>query len=262
MNFLSERFENNHSLLEALNRPLNKIWKGLTPSTERMSKAFHGVNNFNEALTLFENGDLELAKKIQEVKLPKLSNNHVKKQRIYSPVGGGVCIPKFLANNPYCMRRTKKQHTSDKVISIYYNASVSCAYSAEDVWKVNKKLLDMVNSLTMSGYSIQVYYLDCTEAYTVKTTYIFIYKLKTFQESFNVARVAFVLGSPAMLRGISFRYLEHSAYNLPASFAHGYGSPYYPTKQELVNNGVIKENDILIDFQKLERATQATDLLQ
>ena len=262
MNFLSERFENNHSLLEALQRPLNKIWQGTTPSTERMDADFHGANNFAEALSLFENGDLALAKKIKDIKLPSLNNEREKKQRVYSPIGGSVCIPKFLASNPYCMRRAKKIRVSDKVLSLYYNASVSCRYSAEEVLTVNKKLLDMVNSLTLDGYSIQVYYLNFSQAYSGKTAYTFIYKLKSFQEAFNVARSAFVLGSPAMLRGIWFRYIEHCTHELESRFAYGYGRPYYPNKQELVKNGIIKQEDVLVDFQKLENAKQATDLLQ
>lgn len=262
MRFLTERFENNHSLLEALNRPLNKAWIGVKPSTECMSTDFHGVNNFEEALSLFENGDVNLAKKIQGIKLPQLNNEREKKQRVFSPVGGSVCIPKFLASNPYCMRRAKKIRISDRVLSLYYNASVSCAYSAEEVLAVNKKLLDMVNSLTLSGYSIQVYYLDFSQAYHGKTTYTFIYKLKSFQESFNVARSAFVLGNPAMLRGIVFRYLERCAYELEPRYAYGYGRPYYPNKQELVMSGIVKQEDILVDFQKLKDAKQATDLLQ
>ena len=262
MRFLTERFENNHSLLEALNRPLNKTWQGTTPSTERMDADFHGANSFAEALSLFENGDLNLAKKIQGIKLPQLNNEREKKQRIFSPVGGSVCIPKFLASNPYCMRRAKKIRVSDKVLSLYYNASVSCRYSAEEVLAVNKKLLDMVNSLTLDGYSIQVYYLNFSQAYSGKTAYTFVYKLKSFQESFNVARSAFVLGSPAMLRGIWFRYIEHCTHELEARFAYGYGRPYYPNKAELVKNGIIKQEDILVDFQKLENAKQATDLLQ
>ena len=262
MRFLTERFENNHSLLEALHRPLNKIWQGTTPSTERMDADFHGANSFAEALSLFENGDLNLAKKIQGIKLPSLNNEREKKQRVFSPVGGSVCIPKFLASNPYCMRRAKKIRISDKVLSLYYNASVSCRYSAEEVLSVNKKLLDMVNSLTLDGYSIQVYYLNFSQAYNGRTAYTFVYKLKSFQESFNVARSAFVLGSPAMLRGIWFRYIEHCTHELEPRFAYGYGRPYYPDKQELVRNGIIKQGDLLVDFQKLENAKQATDLLQ
>ena len=262
MRFLTERFENNHSLLEALHRPLNKIWQGTTPSTERMDADFHGANSFAEALSLFENGDLNLAKKIQGIKLPSLNNEREKKQRVFSPVGGSVCIPKFLASNPFCMRRAKKIRISDKVLSLYYNASVSCRYSAEEVLSVNKKLLDMVNSLTLDGYSIQVYYLNFSQAYNGRTAYTFVYKLKSFQESFNVARSAFVLGSPAMLRGIWFRYIEHCTYELEPRFAYGYGRPYYPDKQELVRNGIINQGDLLVDFQKLENAKQATDLLQ
>ena len=262
MNFLVERFENNRSLLEALNRPLNKAWIGVKPSTERMRKDFHGVNSFEEALSLFENGDLSLANRIKNIKLPQLNNEREKKQRVYSPIGGSVCIAKYLANNPYCMRRSKKQRVNDKVLSLYYNASVSCAYSAEDVLNVNKKLLDMVNSLTLNGYSIQVYYLDFSRAYDKKDVYTFIYRLKSFQESFNIARSAFVLGNPAMPRGIWFRYIEHCNYNLDARFAQGYGHAYYPNKEELVKNGVVKQEDIIIDFQKLEKAVQATDLLQ
>ena len=262
MRFLTERFENNMSLLEALNRPLNKIWAGTTPSTERMDADFHGANNFEEALSLFENGDLALAKKIKDIKLPQLNNEREKKQRIFSPVGGSVCIPKFLASNPYCMRRAKKIRVSDKVLSLYYNASVSRKYSAGEVLAVNKKLLDMVNSLTLEGYSIQVYYINFSQAFSGKTAYAFIYKLKSFQESFNVARSAFVLGSPAMLRGIWFRYIEHCTFELEPLFAYGYGRPYYPTKQELVKSGIIKQDDVLIDFQKLKDAQQATDLLQ
>lgn len=262
MKFLTERFENNRSLLEALQRPLNKAWIGVKPSTEQMYKDFHGVNSFEEALSLFENGDLSLANRIKNIKLPQLNNEREKKQRVYSPIGGSVCIAKYLANNPYCMRRSKKQRVNDKVLSLYYNASVSCAYSAEDILNVNKKLLDMVNSLTLNGYSIQVYYLNCTKAYVKKDVYIFIYRLKSFQESFNIARSAFVLGNPAMFRGIGLRYLEHCNYNLEARFAQGYGYAYYPTKEELVKNGVIKQEDIILDFQKLRKARQATDLLQ
>lgn len=262
MKYLTERFDNNRSLLEALNRPLNKAWISIRPSTERMYADFHGVNNFEEALKLFENGDLNLANKIKSIKLPQLNNEREKKQRVYSPIGGSVCIAKYLANNPYCMRRSKKQRVGDKVLSFYYNASVSCAYSAEEVLEVNKKLLDMVNSLTLEGYSIQVYYLNLTQADNGKTAYAFIYRLKSFQESFNVARSAFVLGNPAMLRGIWFKYIEHSAYELEASYAHGYGRPYYPDKQELIRSGVLKQEDIFIDFKKLEKAKQATDLLQ
>ena len=73
MRFLTERFENNMSLLEALNRPLNKIWQGTTPSTEHMDADFHGANSFSEALSLFENGDVNLAKKIQVVNLDTIA---------------------------------------------------------------------------------------------------------------------------------------------------------------------------------------------
>lgn len=262
MKFLTERFDNNRSLLEALQRPLNRAWIGTKPSTERMEADFHGVNRFEEALSLFENGDINLANRIKNIKLPSLNNERVKKQRIYSPIGGSVCIAKYLANNPYCMRRSKKQRVNDKVLSLYYNASVSCAYSAEEVLSVNKKLLEMVNSLTLDGYSIQVYYLNFSQAYHGKTAYTFVYRLKSFQESFNIARSAFVLGNPAMLRGIWFKYIEHCTYELETRFAYGYGRPYYPEKQELVKNGVIKQEDILVDFQKLLKAKQATDLLQ
>ena len=103
---------------------------------------------------------------------------------------------------------------------------------------------------------------DFSKAYDKKDVYTFIYRLKSFQESFNIARSAFVLGNPAMARGIWFRYIEHCNYNLEARFAQGYGHAYYPNKEELVKNGVIKQEDIIIDFQKLEKAVQATDLLQ
>lgn len=260
MKYNMERFENVPSLMRALSRPLNSAWNGKTPSSDSMYSNFHGVDSFEEALRLFQNGDLNLAKKVRDVKLRDVSTNAPKRARVYSPVGGTVCVPRLLSGSPYCMRRTKKTHGSSKVISIYYNASVSCRYSAEEVLEVNKKLVNMVNALTLDGYSIQVYYLNICESR--KNVYTFVYKFKSFQESFNLARTAFVLGHPAMLRGIWFRYIEHSNYTLDTEFSIYYGHPYYPTKQELIKQNVMQENDVLVDFQKLKQAKEACELLK
>lgn len=259
MRFFHERFEDVSALKRALNRPLNKAWTGTKPETEQMSKSFHGVSNFADAMKLFEDGDVGLAKKVAEAKIPAMMTAP-KRRRVYSPVGGTVCVPKLLSGEPYCMRRSKKVPDSAKVISIYYNATVSCAYSTEDILQVNKKLVNMVNTLCINGYSIQLYYVTVTSHNGNK--YVFSYKIKSFQDSFNLARTAFILGHPSMYRAIWFRYIERCPHEISSSFPNSYGYVEYPSKKDLVRQHIMSDSDYLIDFQKLRLAQEAVDLLK
>lgn len=259
MTYFYERFDDASALKRALNRPINKAWAGTVPDTELLSKSFHGVSKFADAMRLFEDGDVSLAKKVSEAKIPAMVNSF-KRQRVYSPVGGTVCVPRLLSGDIYCMRRSKKLHDSTKVISIYYNAAASCAYSAEDILNVNKKLVNMVNTLCINGYSIQVYYVIVISHNG--NQYVFSYRIKSFQDAFNLARTAFILGHPSMFRAIWFRYIERCPHEIASSFPNSYGYVEYPSKQDLVRQHVMLDNDYLIDFQKLRLAQEAADLLK
>ena len=259
MNFNIEKFDSVSQLEGALKRPLNEAWKNSYPATERMDASWNGVDNFEQAFTLFKYGDKDLAKKVARVNVPNFSNDLPKRQKLNSMVGGRVVIPRYLANIPTCRTRVKKVPTQSKMLTIVYNSGVGCNTSTNTIITVSKKIVDLINSLTIAGYTCRLYLLIMTEKFgRVK---VFKYLVKDFNTEFNLSRTSFILAHPAMLRGIWFKYMEHSTGDMHG-FEHGYGRPYYPSKQELLNKKIIEQTDVYTDFQELRMLKNASEIIK
>lgn len=259
MNFNIEKFDSISQLEGALKRPLNEAWKHCTPASEQMDSYWNGVDTFEQAYSLFKYGDSDLAKKVARVHVPNFSNDLPKRQKINSVVGGRVVVPRYLANIPTCRTRVKKVPTQSKMLTIVYNSGVNCSVNTDTIITVSKKIVDLINSLTLAGYTCRLYLLIITEK--LGKVKVFKYLVKDFNTEFNLARTSFILAHPAMLRGIWFKYMEHSQGNM-SGFEHGYGRPYYPSRQGLLSKKVIEQTDVYTDFQELRKMKNVSEIIK
>lgn len=259
MNFNIEKFDSISQLEVALKRPLNEAWKNCTPASDRMDSHWNGVDTFEQAFSLFKYGDSDLAKKVSRIKVPNFSNDLPKRQRINGMVGGRVVVPRYLANIPTCRTRVKKVPAQSKMLTIVYNSGVNCSTSTDTIITVSKKIVDLINSLTIAGYTCRLYLLIITEK--LGKVKVFKYLVKDFNTEFNLARTSFILAHPAMLRGIWFKYMEHSTGDMNG-FEYGYGRPYYPSKKELLSRKIIEQTDVYTDFQELRSMKNASEIIK
>lgn len=209
--------------------------------SERIFK-FSGTKSLWEALSLLQNGDNELLKKILSV--PNASKLNAQRQRtsgieIYRSVQGFVPnIGAVMAGHPVNMYNCRRTFTKPtKVLNILYDISIPQTTPANEILKTSTKLFNYIYAKEAEGYRVNLFV--CCLAYfrTIKQHIMWSVKLKSSDEHFDPLRTAFPLCHPSFLRRVVFALEERAniqAYSngygraLSTSFAKGLLLKYFP----------------------------------
>lgn len=223
------------------NKPDNSSYMSSTECGNRMS--WYGNITYDEAITKLNEGDIELANKIEDVDI----GEEVKVEKITQEYINDICgiiphVPNAIIGVPLSMINIKRTRvkTNNKIINLVLDSTVAFNVKEDSYCRVSKLILNIIDKLERLGYRCNLYYMIANSydiEYQYSNQYInsWIIKLKNAGEPFNKYKCAFVLAHLAMFRRIGFRLIELTDNN--RTDERDYGRVLY--KHEA--NEVIKE---------------------
>lgn len=185
---------------------------------------FYGTKNFAEAVQLCRFGDEKLRKQIQSEIISVNDQNDLlnKIRTTYSNdvVGFMPHVPNAVIGVPQNMIRQNKVLIPNKILNVYINMTAHCGIDQKDMRRNASKCAAAVNNLELQGYRCNLYSGNMQES---DGKYIAsIVKIKSDREPINLAKMAFMMAHPAVLRRFGFKFMETT----PIDFTHsGYGRP-------------------------------------
>ena len=210
------------------NTPDNGYLIGSSRKTGKSS--WYGTDTFEEALELMKNGWTDKSKELEEKlnkKLNKEPTQVTRQKSVYDVVGGNCSVPRYLQGVPTSMIRQVRTPVKQKVVTVNYSFTFSSEVTGQQItdWAVD--CLSYVKHLEDTGVRVNLNIVRVTHEYTDYLAQVIPVKKST--ERLSIAKIAFCLCNPAMLRRIGFALLEKDE-NLPkmkhgAGFRWGYGSP-------------------------------------
>ena len=203
--------------------PVCDAFKGKRRASRDNGRDFTGTDSFSDAWDMFMHGWPDAAREM---------TGKYKKMRDYRQrgtamslkpdvVGFQPIVPNWLANQPLSMVNArmdvKKQKVLNMVKIITYHAGMSEKTMRED----GLKTLVLVDTLEKAGYRINLEVCDMGTASGFLLGSIF--RVKNANERFNIAKMAFPIAHPSMLRRIVFSFIECCPHTTKR-FTSGYGS--------------------------------------
>lgn len=195
-------------------------------STLKRDKFYGGIS-FKEALKRLLNGDEELANDINNIKIDGIVAEKLTFKYINDIQGVVPNVPNFLMGLPQSMVRIQrtKIKSSQKILNLVFDISVSCMITKEEYMQVSKLFLDVIDKVEKMGYRCNLYIAAVSVSESEKFMNTFLIKLKNSNELFNRYKCSFVLGHMSMFRRIMFRLIELADENdINVKFYSGYGT--------------------------------------
>lgn len=235
-------------------------------SQEVGDKHWYGTNSFEEAVDILVHGDEELynrtREEIKKLNLTKLLGNVSNRVKYENRQYGCIPnVPAYLNGSPLSMINPEKTELSQKVLNIFLNIRVGGGTEGDKVVKIGSKYLAVIDLLEKAGYRCNLYSGVANEKWESKC--LFMVKVKTDREPFNLKKICFTIANPAMQRRIKFRWME---VNDGADFTNsGYGGTTDDkdikamldlTKKDYIvwnyerNNNTFKVEDIIKELEK------------
>ena len=184
---------------------------------------FTGTKSFKEAINLCKYGDEELRKYIYEQNL-KFDNvdtcNKVRRSTINDVVGFMPNVPNYVMGVPVNMIRDNRTMINSKILNVYINVAAPWYIDKDDIKKTAAKYVCAINKLEEEGYRCNIYVGSAGKNGSIKKN-LLIVKIKSDKEPMNLAKMAFPLCHPSMLRRLKFKWMEI----IPIDFGCGYGQP-------------------------------------
>jgi len=223
------------------NTPINTaIFSRL--SSDSSDYDFSQTHSFEEAKDLCRYGCHKDFDRLVELKctLEKYIKMSKMKQRQYNYyVGYAPDVKAYLEGNPLSM--LNKENPKRKHIDIYYNTSVSCSVTKEQIFNRGAITLNLVEILENMGFSVGLNIF--TMAKCNGQVHYAKFNLKAPNERLNIQKLFFPLCHPSFLRRLIFRLKEETP-DITWPWTDGYG---YPCDDWMVREIIdLKDNDIVI----------------
>lgn len=183
---------------------------------------FTGTHSLKEALELCKYGDEDLRKYIykQNLKFDNVDSlNKVRRSTVNDVVGFIPNVPNYVLGIPTNMIRDNCTMINSKVLNVFINISAAWDVNKEDIKRNAAKYVCAINRLEEEGYRCNVYAGSAGERGDRKN--LLVVKIKSDKEPMNLAKMAFPLCHPSMLRRLKLKWME----TIPIDFGSGYGQP-------------------------------------
>ena len=184
---------------------------------------FSGTRSLKEALKLCKYGDEELRKYIQE-QTSQLDDvdtvNKIRRSTVNDVVGFIPNVPNYVIGVPNNMIRDNRNIIKSKIVNIFINISAPCHVDKKYIQRNAAMFVSAINKLEEQGYRCNVYSGSVGENSYKEIENMLVVKVKSDREPLNLAKMAFPLAHPSMLRRLKFKWME----TIPLDFGSGYGS--------------------------------------
>jgi hypothetical protein len=247
---IKETFKTLESLIDTMEqRPLNAVFKGETDLSSQRNEtqkkdsgreAWAGTYTYNEAMDVLRNGYHEPLEKMKKAILSIGQKDNYQKPRTYNDfVGFAPNVPNYLRNVPETMIRRDRITPKTKTIHLLYSFCGASKTKPEQLITGGINFISLVNSLEKQGYRVKIDVIFTTV--TGETVASFITNLKQYDQQTNLLKLAFPLVHPAMLRRLSFKWLETVPELKDRNYIDGYGTPL----NFVMNDDINRETDFL-----------------
>lgn len=162
---------------------------------------WEGVDSYDEALEYLHNGCQPIVEDLKK-NMKKITGSNKRMTFRNNIVGYSPVVPLALKGVPNCMVDVQMKPIKAKVLDVYYDMTVPCGRTADEILEVGSKLLGIILELEQQGYKFNLY---ATQTYTdSKGTDVLTVKIKSSTQPFDLRRMSFPLAHPAFFRVIGF----------------------------------------------------------
>lgn len=202
--------------------PSNGKYDRNLASQDTRNNHWTGTETYDEAFLLLLKGWTCASEKMTHALKTRPQPAPIKRQRsVYSVAGHSASVPRYLQGIPTNMISSVPDRRKQPVVVINRTISYSANWTPEDMLEEGIKALQVVQAIEASNRNVKLNIVWIVEDREfkrgVKVT------IKQPGERLNIAKMAFPLAHPSMLRRIFFKYLETEP-DMPHKF-FGYGRP-------------------------------------
>ena len=201
-------------------------------SHEQGRERFSGTSTYEKASELVE-GWHEGVEKIEHFARPVVDMISSKMERsdVFHDVEGmGIDVARFVEGEPECWQNYISTHVEgvgQRVLRLVLNGSTSGGINKEQMIERGSFVCATVDCLERAGFSVEVWYAFACRHYAYgneRWLSNINVKIKESNQPIDMARVAFALAHPAMLRRLLFATMERTP-DIHKSSSSGYGLP-------------------------------------
>lgn len=175
---------------------------------------FYGVQSFDEACSLLENGWSEKTSEVLEIVNKNKSINSVKRNRFYNSVVGYVPnVPLAIMGVPQNMINRESTFLKGKVVNLIYMMSIIYSEKNEDILANGKKIITLIQSLENAGYRVSLKVMFGFGTGDKQPAELCMITLKDANQPLDVNRIMFPLIHTAMFRVFGFSWAERRPAN-------------------------------------------------
>lgn len=212
----------------------NRHFAGSSLSSQEIDYRFSGTHTYQEAEDLFKTGWNVVAEKLAK-KLPiQTANAQTNRTKpTYGVVGSQASVPRYLQGIPTNMIDRKAVQQKQKIIVLNRDISFSASVGKEEIEEEGLKALQIIQLLENKGYRVKLnlFFLSNQDNENIA----FRVTVKKPEERLSVLKIAFPLAHPAMLRRITFKWIETHPTMANRGYTFGYGRPEGASIRNLID---------------------------
>ena len=215
-NIHMERFESVAEMVTMNNR--RTMNSGGWHDVRNSGGDWEGVKDFSEAENLLVHGYQPTVDAMRGVWKGK--SGEVGRFKFDNAVAGfAPIVPLALKGVPNCMINMSMKPIKAKVLDVYYDITVSCNVSSEDIIKLGQSILGSVIELEREGYRFNLYGVQTySDSHSCD---MLVVKLKSASQPLDLKRVSFPLTHTAFFRIFGFDWYSRVP---DGTFRFGYGN--------------------------------------
>ena len=262
MNIIKEHFTSIHQMLSVMeSRQNNDVMAGRQSSRDN-DKSFCGTKNWDEAISIFQNGYVDILDQIKAgvtQHLKAMGVTHKRNIRT-NVVGYAPHVPNAILNLPNSMILTESQPQKVKAISIVYNMCANCGTGTEEFIKCGITLLSLVNTLELRGYrvNLQTAFFCAADGNDRAFGALCV---KDYREHLDLQKLCFPVAHPSMFRRFGFKWLETCSGLVESDWSFGYGRSVSLNNDEKFAAAVLDKNACYIDLPSIKKNDYDVDKL-
>jgi hypothetical protein len=145
---------------------------------------------------------------------------------VYDVEGMGIDVAKYVEGEPECWQSYVATHVEgqgQRILRLVVNGSTSGGIHADEMIRRGSFITATVDCLERAGFNVEVWYVMGCLGYHGVHTDINV-KIKDSNQPLDLARMAFALGHPSMLRRLLFAVIERTP-DSHKDASSGYGTP-------------------------------------
>lgn len=185
---------------------------------------FTKTRSLEEAETMLRVGWPKMAEKLAKAVKPSVATSTVKRPKpTYGLVGGQASVPRYIQGIPTNMVDRKMEAQKQKIIVINKDIAYNAGVRAFEIEEEGIKALQIIRALEGKGFRVKLNL--CWASESGQECLAFKVCVKKPEERLSLAKIAFPIAHPSMLRRIGFAWMERNPYQTESGFCWGYGRP-------------------------------------